>query len=127
MISRLGIIIVDGRQYMPQVSFTTQATQHQNQPSIVNTYPSVSQPASVGTHGPLFVAPPAYSNTIGNNNNMNTMRTPPVQITVQNVRATNLRPQYANLNVHYSGKNFFFFVNIKSFILHRFLSIPFLK
>lgn len=112
---------------MPQVSFTTQATQHQNQPSIVNTYPSVSQPASVGTHGPLFVAPPAYSNTIGNNNNMNTMRTPPVQITVQNVRATNLRPQYANLNVHYSGKNFFFFVNIKSFILHRFLSIPFLK
>lgn len=121
VVSKLGILIVDGRQYnMPQGFKTSQAT-NQNQQSVVNPYTANSQPHHSGNNAAMFVASPVYAvnNASNNNNNSNNsnscnngvtnsnMLRAPMQITFQGVRNVNPRQQhYSNLNPpHYNCKN----------------------
>lgn len=100
MVNRLGVIIVDGRQYVPPVSCSSQTIQ-QNQQMPLPSY-SLPQQVNIGTNvNPLFVVPPAYSQNSNIVNNL--MRTSGVQLPVQNVRAGNIRPQFSNMNMHYNG------------------------
>jgi len=125
VVSKLGILIVDGRQYnMPQ-GFKSSQPANQNQLSIVNPYTANSQPHHSGNNGPLLVASPVYA--VNNNShsvnhcnngmtNNNMLRTPPVQITFQQ-RPVNARQQhFSNLNPHFNGKKF---PNNVSFIILR--------
>jgi len=115
VVSKLGILIVDGRQYnMPQGFKTTPAT-NQNQQSVVNPYTANSQPHHSGINTPMYVASPVYAVNNASNNNSNNGNTCNNGVTNSNMLRAPMQiirtihpprqQHFSNLNQHFNGEN----------------------
>lgn len=99
MVSRLGIIIVDGRQYAPPV---TVAASQANHTPVMNVYQMPPQMIqnNHNMNNQMFAPPPAYSTNSTLSTNLSRV---PTQVTVQNLRNVgHMRPQPNN--IQYTSK-----------------------